>query len=94
MEDELKNNVLASSSPSPKKRRRRHIWVNPLLQNKTFKVIFQELRQDEVKFFNYFRMSVPTFDELLHRVQKQIQKQDTNMRKCIQPIEMLAVTLR
>lgn len=30
-----------------------------------FTLLFEKLRRDPVKFFNYFRMSISTFDELL-----------------------------
>ena len=30
-----------------------------------FATLFAKLRMDEIKFFNYFRMSVESFDELL-----------------------------
>ncbi|CAH1995737.1 unnamed protein product [Acanthoscelides obtectus] len=81
-----------------KKQRNRQIWVHPLLESRylegAFFVLFQQLKEDETKFLNYFRMSVSSFDELLQRVQTQLQRQDTNMRNCIQPEQMLAVTLR
>ena len=58
-----------------------------------FYTIFEGLRDDE-KFFNYFRMSVASLDELHERIKDVLQRQNTKMRNCIQPVEMLAVTLR
>ncbi|KAG8313148.1 hypothetical protein J6590_010241 [Homalodisca vitripennis] len=78
-----------------KKKRNRSVWIHPVVVQKRnilghFNTLFLELRVDEEKFFNYFRMSVSTFDEVLQK----ISPQDTNMRNCIKPAEMLAVTLR
>ncbi|XP_060810720.1 uncharacterized protein LOC132904419 [Amyelois transitella] len=53
-----------------------------------------DLRRDESKFFNYFRMSMTTFDDLLKRVNEDLKKHDTNMRKSITPEEKLAICLR
>lgn len=81
-----------------KKKRNRSVWIHPLVQKRNilghFNTLFLELREDEEKFFNYFRMSVSTFDEVLHKISPQLRRQDTNMRNCIKPAEMLAVTLR
>ncbi|KAL4085039.1 hypothetical protein QTP88_027877 [Uroleucon formosanum] len=49
---------------------------------------------DETKFFNYFRMSIPTFDDLLRRVEINLTRQDTNMRASISPEEKLSICLR
>jgi len=57
-------------------------------------VLFHQPREDPDKFFNYFRMSATTFDELHERLKVTLQRQDTFMRECIQPEQMLAVTLR
>ncbi|CAH1977615.1 unnamed protein product [Acanthoscelides obtectus] len=60
----------------------------------TFYTLFEQLRNDDTKFFNYFRMSITSFDELHERLKDSIQRKNTKMRNCIQPIEMLAITLR
>jgi len=60
-----------------------------------FKVLFPHLLNDPKKFFNYFRMSVNTFYELLLAVIKSsITKQDTMVRSSITAEGKLAVTLR
>lgn len=59
-----------------------------------FQTLYYMLRNDDNKFFNYFRKSVNSFDELLTKLDSSIQRQDTVLRDCIQPIQMLAVTLR
>lgn len=76
----------------------RRYWVHPLLQVRyvegAFYTIFEKLREHENKFFNYFRMTISTFDYLLARLRDNISREDTLMRDCIPPVEMLAVTLR
>jgi len=46
------------------------------------------------KFFEFYRMSVKSFDELLGLISAQIVKRNTVMRKSIEPAERLVVTLR
>ncbi|CAH1998914.1 unnamed protein product [Acanthoscelides obtectus] len=79
------------------KRNRLH-WVHPINERREetglFHTLFEDLRNDEKKFFNYFRMSMASFDELHDKLKNVLRSQNTKMRNCIQPIEMLAVTLR
>lgn len=81
-----------------KRRRNRLIWVHPINEMRKevgiFYTLFKQLRQDDTKFFNYFRMSITSFDELHGRIKDSIQRKNTKMRNCIQPVEMLAITLR
>lgn len=44
--------------------------------------------------FNYLRMSLTSFDELLSLCWNDLTKQDTILRKSISPEEKLFVTLR
>ena len=76
----------------------RRYWVDPINEKRlrlgvTY-TFFYELRESEKKFFNYFRMSVHSFDELLVKVQPYLQRKNTCMRDCILPYERLAVTIR
>lgn len=81
-----------------KKKKNRRYWVHPIASSRlsegTFYVLFYELRDDENKFFDYFKMSIKSYDELHHTLKNILQKKDTNMRLAIPPIEMLAMTLR
>lgn len=81
-----------------KLRRTRKFWVHPLLEKRQllgeFVTLFHDMRENSSKFFNYFRMSIGSFDELCAKLQDDLQKEDTNMRNCIPPVEMVAVTLR
>ena len=82
-----------------RKRRRKSLhWVHPIIQKReefgAFYALFGELGDDAKKFFNYFRMSVSSFDEMHHRLKESLQRCNSKMRNCIQPIEMLAVAVR
>ncbi|KAL4112954.1 hypothetical protein QTP88_016666 [Uroleucon formosanum] len=80
-----------------KKRANRRWWVHPInserLLSGTFYNLYNMLRADNEKFFNYFRMSQSTFDELFNKIKSKIMRQDTVMRSAIPAEEMLAVTL-
>lgn len=81
-----------------KRAKNRKWWVHPInsvrYSEGAFYCLYPRLRADSLKFFNYFRMSKATFDDLLYRIKFHISRQDTNMRCAIQPEEMLAMTLR
>lgn len=81
-----------------RRRKQRFYWVHPInMKREEFGAVytlFPQLRQHEDKFFNYFRMSVSTFDYLYNRLKNTLELQNTRMRECIQPIQMLAVTIR
>ena len=81
-----------------RKIRKRHYWVHPVvskrLLNGQFYKLYEDLRSHPGKFLNYFPMNVHTIDKLLNIIRPHVQRQDTNMRKCIPPEERLAVTLR
>jgi len=82
-----------------KKKINRKMWVHPLNSTRpsegAFNLLFENIKKDPVKFFNYFRMSVSAFDELLTMyLGTRLLGIDTNMRKSITPAEKLAVTLR
>uniref|UniRef100_A0A8C5LZJ8 DDE Tnp4 domain-containing protein n=1 Tax=Leptobrachium leishanense TaxID=445787 RepID=A0A8C5LZJ8_9ANUR len=81
------------------KKRKRRTWVHQINAARHthghFVTLYRPLRErDPVKFFNYMRMSIPSFDELLSRVREPLTKRDTNMRAAIPPEEMLVITLR
>ncbi|CAH1985388.1 unnamed protein product [Acanthoscelides obtectus] len=79
------------------KKVRQH-WVHPLLTVRylegSFYTLFEKLRKDNSKFFNYFRMSIDTFDFIVERLLNSIKHQNTPMRACIPPKELVAVTIR
>uniref|UniRef100_A0A8C5LVR0 DDE Tnp4 domain-containing protein n=1 Tax=Leptobrachium leishanense TaxID=445787 RepID=A0A8C5LVR0_9ANUR len=88
--------------PAPKclkLKKKRKWWVHPINSLRDthghFHTLYKPLREgDPVKFFNYLRMSIVSFDELLASVKKPLTKMDTKMRGAISPEEMLVITLR
>lgn len=81
--------------PTPPKRR---YWVHPLNsdreKNKNFSEFYGNIRQHPEKFFEYYRMSVKSFDELLAKLRQHLTKETTNMRNPISPEVRLTVTIR
>jgi len=60
----------------------------------TFYTLFEKLKSHDSKFFNYFRMSVSTFEFLVMLLSDRMKDQDTAMRAGVPPKEMLAVTIK
>lgn len=83
-----------------RRRRNKHrsCWVHPIVSDRfrfgTFQTLMNQLRMDESKFFNYFRMSCNTFNDLLRRVEGDLIRQNTVMRSSISPEERLAICIR
>ncbi|XP_063623699.1 uncharacterized protein LOC134805527 [Cydia splendana] len=81
-----------------RRRYNRRYWQHPLLVQRgragAYSLLMSQLRGDDSKFFNYFRMSMSSFDHLLKLLEKDLKKQDTNWRKSICPEEKLAIFLR
>jgi len=78
--------------------RNRLHWFHQIIQKReefgAFYTLFGELRDDTNKFFNYFRMSVSSFDEMHRLLKDSLQRRYSKMGNCIQPVEMLAVAVR
>ena len=82
-----------------KKSSRKRRWsTHPTLSNRlsigNFHTFFNNHRIYPEKFFQYYRMSVTSFDELLGLIGENIVKQDSIMRQSIHPAERLAIGLR
>lgn len=77
---------------------RRQFWVHPMVSNRFstgyFGNIYSQLRSYPTKFFNFTRMSVPLFDDLLERLRPRLTRMDTVMRSSVSPEERMLVTLR
>nr|CAH7760243.1 unnamed protein product [Callosobruchus chinensis] len=76
-----------------RRRKNRPLWVHPINERRnevgTFYRLFEQLRQDVTKFFNYFRMWMTSVGELHGRIKD---SKNTKIRSCIQPVEILAIT--
>lgn len=82
-----------------KKKQKRRYWVNPYMSLMNhdgghFKRKYEALKIcGDDKFYEYFRMSISTFEELLSKIASRIQKQYV-FRKPVEPLEMLGLTIR
>lgn len=45
------------------------------------------------KFFNYYRISRPSFEEVSTKLELEISKYDTNMKCVVPSVQMITVTL-
>ena len=94
-----RNSIIALYLLHRRRKRRQQISLGSSNNSKKgrircFYTLFGELRDDANKFFNNFRMSVSSFDEMHRRLKESLQRRNSKMRNCIQPIEMLAVAVR
>ena len=73
-------------------------WVHDIIRKRRhygeFHRLVPELRLDEQRFVQYFRMTPGMFDYLLQVVGPIIRKMTTNYRKAISPQQRLAICLR
>ncbi|KAJ8970509.1 hypothetical protein NQ317_007874 [Molorchus minor] len=80
------------------RKRQRRFWVDPHGAERYKKGMFyngyRDLRRNNTKFKEYFRMSVGCFDELYSILRDEIAGKDTVMRRCVPAEEKLLLTLR
>ena len=90
LDEEEKNAAL-----SDKKKR---MWVHKCFRNRKsegeYWILYRELADDEMKFYQYFRMSKQQFNYLLQKIEKDLKKKNTTFRETISPVEKLAACLR
>ena len=76
----------------------RMVWVHPINELRAekgeFYTLYPDLRHFAPKFFNMYRMSVPKFDALLHKVAPKLEKKWTIMREPLSAEQKLVLTLR
>lgn len=88
--------LLSEEEQNEKKRKK--CWVHNInikrLRFGEYNSLFCDLIQDDIKFFQYFRMSHTRFQELLDILKPCLLKQNTSFRECIGPEERLSVCLR
>ena len=89
--DEDENQEISS------KKTRKH-WIRPWLENRQlfgcYYSLFQELKRDTKAFKEFIRMEESQFEFLVETLTPMILKEDTNMRECIKPHEMVCLALR
>ena len=81
-----------------KKKKKEKIWARPFISNRSKSGVFVKMYEDLLKypekFFNYVKMALASFDELLSLCRDDLTKQDAVLRKSVSPEEKLYVTLR
>ncbi|GBN58080.1 hypothetical protein AVEN_258008-1 [Araneus ventricosus] len=81
-----------------RRRIKRNYWVHPINQKRErigiFHTLLKELQKEENKFFNFFRVTIPSFNELHQRLKTKILRKNSKMRNSITSEERLALTLR
>jgi hypothetical protein len=56
--------------------------------------VYNELADDEITFYQYFRMSKHQFNYLLQKIEKDLKKNNTTFREAISSVEKLTTCLR
>nr|CAI5857448.1 unnamed protein product [Callosobruchus analis] len=93
-----RNKIIAVTRLIQRRReKQKRLWVHPIVSERllvgAFVTLYSKLREDEIKFFNYFRMSIKSFDELHHKLENALKLSDT-VRVPISSVERLSVCLR
>jgi hypothetical protein len=90
LDEEEKNAAL-----SDKKKR---MWVHKCVGNRKsegeYWTLYKELADNEMKFYQYFRMSKRQFNYLLQKIEEDLKKKNTTFREAMSPVEKLAACLR
>nr|CAH7749450.1 unnamed protein product [Callosobruchus chinensis] len=81
-----------------KKKKRRRYWIHPLNTRRIYESPYYlkraKLRAHPDKFFDFYRMSTNSFDELYNGIRDKLIKQNTCMRLSLDTEEKLTITLR
>nr|CAH7728782.1 unnamed protein product [Callosobruchus chinensis] len=79
-----------------KKNKKRRYWVHPLNTLRVYESPFYmkraKLRAHPDKFFDSYRMSIKSFDELHKGIRDKLRKQNTCMRLSLDTEEKLTIT--
>lgn len=95
----LKKNILILKKKQLAKKKTRKYWVHPINLNRNerglYHTLIQELRlaNSVERHHKYLRMSAKSFDCLLELIKPRIVKQNTQLRKSIEPELKLAITI-
>lgn len=78
--------------------REREFWIHPFNLNREpsnrFFNFYNDIRKYSDKFFEYYRMSITSFDELLDKLRQKITKKTTKFRRPVSSEERLTITIR
>jgi hypothetical protein len=87
--DEEDKNVAQSN-------KKKRMWVYKCFRSRKLEgeywTLYKELADDEIKFYQYFRMSNLQFNYLLRKIEKYLKKKNTTFREAITPVEKLATS--
>ena len=87
--------LLLDEDESENERAEREYWVRPWLANRpqfgAYHSLLLELKKDGKAFKEFLRMDEGQFDFLVGKLTAKIIKEDTVMRPCIKPHEMVCV---
>jgi len=79
-------------------RSERSYWIHPFNivreTNNRFFSFYGDIRKYPIKFLEYYRMSISSFDELLEKLRPYIAKKTTKFRRPVFPEERLTITIR
>ena len=74
----------------------KRMWVHKCFRNRKsdgeYWTLYKDLA-DEMKFYQYFRMSKHQFNYLLQKIEKRVKKKNTTFREAIPPAGKLAACL-
>ena len=81
-----------------RRRKKNRQWIHSTNKKRDYCgeywLLVQELRLDEKRFHEYFRMSKESFDNLLSKIGPAIQRKGSNFRQALSPAQRLAITIR
>lgn len=79
-------------------RAERNYWIHPFNTTREssnrFFTFYEDIRKYPDKFFEYYRMSLSSFDELLLKLRSSINKKTTKFRQPVCAEERLTITIR
>ena len=78
--------------------KKKRLWVHKCFRSRKsegeYWTLYKELADDEMKVYQYFRMSKHQVNYLLQNTEKDLKKKNTTFREAISPVEKLATYLR
>lgn len=92
--------LLAEEEENAKKpkKRKHNMWIHDIFMKRSergeYHTLFPDLLNDDIKFFENFRMSEAKFNFLVEILKPYLLRQNTTYREAIGPEERLAVCLR